>query len=251
MAGWPWVGWPWVGWLSAGWPLAGWPLAEPPVPWPPVSWRPPAGWPPAGWPPAALAAVAGLGGRGGQQLDRFRLVQNHRGQRDRQPGGAERRDQLGSRRRHDQGNDRVHPDVTGHRGQGSAERLGADRGGGVHRAAERRAGREDLGQPGLGGVTGRGDHESCLDARVRGQHARAARIGQDADPAARRHGLGGEQDGRLEQLTEARGGDDPGLLEQGLPGDQRRGGRGGMRGGRALAGRRPAGVHGQHRHGWR
>ena len=57
-----------------------------------------------------------------------------------------------------------------------------------------------------------------------------------------------EQDGRVEQRAEAGGGDDAGLLEQGLPGDQRGGHRRGVRGRGALAGRGPARVHREHRH---
>ena len=73
--------------------------------------------------------------------------------------------------------------------------------GGVHRAVDRGARGQDPGQLSLGGVPGRGDREASLShARVRGQHARAARVGDDAEPGC----PPGPAGGRLRQGPAAR-----------------------------------------------
>ena len=80
------------------------------------------------------------------------------------------------------------------------------------------------------------DLQAVVAARVSGEDARAARVGDDRDPAAGRQRLAGQQRRGLHELAEAAGGDDAGLAEQRLLGDQRRGGGRRVRGRRALPG---------------
>ena len=128
----------------------------------------------------------------------------------------------------------------------------ADGRGGVHRAAAGDA---------SAGSTCRRRLRACAPivatARPASAHASAASMPAPtpldtmATTAARRDRLGRHQHGRLEQFAEAGGGDDARLVEQRLPGDQRRGGRRGVRGGGPLARGRPPGVDGQDGDAWR
>ena len=68
-----------------------------------------------------------------------------------------------------------------------------------------------------GGGFGRAAHlQAGAGGGVRGELAGAADVGHDGHRAPGRDGLGGQQRGRLDQLAEAAGGDDAGLLEQRL-----------------------------------
>ena len=110
------------------------------------------------------------------------------------------------------------------------------------------AGRDERAQPppGLPARVVHGEPE--VGAGVGGEHAGAADVGHDRDRPARGRRLGREQRRGPDQLAEARRGDDPRLLEQRLPADQRGGDRRGVRRGGALAGLAAPGVHGEHRH---
>jgi len=68
------------------------------------------------------------------------------------------------------------------------------------------------------GVPGQaGDLQARVVARVGGKHRGAAGVRYHGDPGPGGRRLRGQQDRGVEQLAEVRGGDHPGLLEQGLP----------------------------------
>ncbi len=92
-----------------------------------------------------------------------------------------------------------------------------------------------------------GDLQARVVARVGGEHRGAAGVGHHGDPGPDGHRLGGQQNRGVEQLAEVRGRDHPGLLEQGLPGEQG-GSRCGASPGQAPARDGPAHNHGQDRH---
>ena len=111
----------------------------------------------------------------------------------------------------------------------------------VDRVAERRRRGQERGQPRLhvGGQLGH-LHPGGL-AGVGAQDPGTAGVGDDRDPVAARHRLGGEQRGDVEQLVQRVGADHARLLEQRVDGHVGGGQqRAGVRGGRARA-RRPSG----------
>ena len=117
-----------------------------------------------------------------------------------------------------------------------AVRLRARRREHVDRVRDARVRRKERRQAGPGRVAERGDLERRRLARVGAEDAEAAGVGDDRDPAARRHRLVREQPDGVEQLLDGVGTDDAGLAEQGVDRDLLRRQRRGVRRGRAGAG---------------
>ena len=83
----------------------------------------------------------------------------------------------------------------------------------VHRIVDRRFRVELLPEEGRGLFRQRRHDHPALDQLVGGNDGRPARIGDHADPIARRHRLRGETDRRLAQLLDVAEGHDARLLE--------------------------------------
>ena len=190
----------------------------------------------------------GVRAGGPEQPHHLDLVQHRRGDRYRHPRGGYLGIQLAARGRGRQRQHRVDARIGAGQLHALAEAPRADQHGGIDRPGH--GGRR--GQDGpehLLGIQGeRGDLQARVAARVSGEHRGAAGVGHYRDPAAGGYRLRGEQGRGVEHLAEVRGGDHSGLLEQGLPGEQRGSGRG-ARPGQAPARDGPAHVHGQDRHG--
>jgi len=121
-----------------------------------------------------------------QQPDGLGLVQHHRRDRDRQPGGGEHREQVSRSAPYDhrdQGGDAI---VGGGEAQRLAEGLRADGRGGVQRAREGCLGGQHVAQAAAGLRGCRGHDQAGFRTRIGSEHARAAAVGHDGDRVARR-----------------------------------------------------------------
>jgi len=131
-----------------------------------------------------------------QQPDGLGLIQHHRRDRDRQPGGGEHREHVSRGIPHDhrdQGGDAV----GGGEVQCLAEGLRGDGRGGVHRAGEGCPCGQHVAQAAAGLRAGRGHDQAGFRARIGREHARAPAVGHDSHRVARRYRLGREQHGQV------------------------------------------------------
>lgn len=159
-----------------------------------------------------------------KRFDRVRLVEHDRGERDADMGLADRPGQVagsgGGQDRRDHG---VNSVVGCGQFQALTEGASADSRGRVDRPGNRAPCRHQPPEPPPGRWAHGVDGQPGLGAGVGRQYPGTAHIGHDHNTAAGRNGPGGQQCRRVQQLAQAGGGDDPGLPEQRLAADQRRG----------------------------
>ena len=164
--------------------------------------------------------------------------------------GAECRDQVRRCMSHDHGDQGADAILAGGDVQHLTEGSQAHGRGRVHRTVQGCFRRQHLPQAVAGLLTSRGHGPGRLPCRrrrrARPRRRRRRRRGYDGHHVARRNRLGRHQHGRVKQFAEAGRGDDARLLEQCLPGDQRRRRGCKVRGDGTLARSRPPGMDGQH-----
>ena len=142
----------------------------------------------AGWPGGRMGRMGLMGlPVGSDQAYGLSLIEQGDGERLADRRTRERRPQVGDGGVHGHGQHGIHAVVGCHLLQALPERAGADRRRGVDRAGDHGCRGQ---QPGAGGArvsaAERGDLQPVVTARVSGQHAGPARVGDDRDPVAGR-----------------------------------------------------------------